>query len=323
MMNFILLILGFILLIFGAGRLIDSASFLARKLNVPDIVIGLTVVALGTSAPELVVNIMASSRGESGLVMGNVIGSNLFNILMILGVTSIIKPLTVKRNTTWLEIPLSLLAALLVLIISSDIFLDKAPVNIITRSEGVILLGLFLIFIVYNLELARKGNEEVAEISTKQQTVLISVLWMLAGLGGLVYGGHLIVEHATSIARQFGISERVIAITIISTGTSLPELATSFVAVKKGKVDMAIGNVVGSGIFNVFLILGASSVVRPIIVSKESLPDIVLNIAANLLLFLFLFFNTKRNLRRPEGIVLLLLYIAYIFYLLFPGKFGF
>ena len=270
MMNFILLILGFILLIFGAGRLIDSASFLARKLNVPDIVIGLTVVALGTSAPELVVNIMASSRGESGLVMGNVIGSNLFNILMILGVTSIIKPLTVKRNTTWLEIPLSLLAALLVLIISSDIFLDKAPVNIITRSEGVILLGLFLIFIVYNLELARKGNEEVAEISTKQQTVFISVLWMLAGLGGLVYGGHLIVEHATSIARQFGISERVIAITIISTGTSLPELATSFVAVKKGKVDMAIGNVVGSGIFNVFLILGASSVVRPTLLDEPS-----------------------------------------------------
>lgn len=323
MFNFVLLFLGFVLLIFGAGKLIDSASFLARKLNVPDIVIGLTVVALGTSAPELVVNIMASSRGESSLVMGNVIGSNLFNILVILGVTSIVKPLTVKRNTTWLEIPLSLLAALMVMVISSDIILDNTNTNIITRSEGIILLGLFLIFLVYNLELARKGNEEVAEVSTKQQSVFVSILWMLAGLAGLVYGGHLIVEHATIIARHFGIPERVIAITIISTGTSLPELAASFVAVRKGKVDMAIGNVVGSGIFNVFLILGASSVVRPVIVVNDSLPDIILNIGANLLLFLFLFFNTKRNLRRPEGIIMILIYIVYIFYLLFPDKFGF
>lgn len=323
MINFILLFLGFVLLIIGAGKLIESSSSLARRMNIPDIVIGLTVVALGTSAPELVVNVMASSKGQSAMVLGNVLGSNIFNILVILGITSIVKPLTVKRNTTWLEIPLSLMAALVVLVIGSDIFLDGSDQNIISRTDGVILLGLFLIFLVYNLELAQRGNEGNIVIEAKEQSVLIAIIWFLAGLAGLVIGGQLIVDNAVSIARSFGISERVIAITIISTGTSLPELAASFVAVKKGKVDMAIGNVVGSGIFNIFLILGTSSVIRPIQVSSEALPDIFLNIVANLLLFTFLFFNTKRNLRRTEGIVFVILYIFYIIYLLYPDKFNF
>lgn len=311
------------LLIVGAGKLIESSSSLARRMNIPDIVIGLTVVALGTSAPELVVNVMASSRDQSAMVLGNVLGSNIFNILMILGITSIVKPLTVKRNTTWLEIPLSLMAALIVLVIGSDIFLDASDQNIISRTDGIILLGLFLIFLVYNLELAQKGNEGNIVIEGKEQSVLIAIIWLIAGLAGLVIGGQLIVDNAVSLARSFGISERVIAITIISTGTSLPELAASFVAVKKGKVDMAIGNVVGSGIFNIFLILGTSSVIRPIKVSAEALPDIFLNIVANLLLFTFLFFNTKRNLRRAEGIVFIILYIFYIIYLLYPDKFNF
>ncbi|HMU44738.1 MAG TPA: calcium/sodium antiporter [Chitinophagaceae bacterium] len=323
MLSFFLLILGFVLLIVGAGKLIESSSSLARRMNIPDIVIGLTVVALGTSAPELVVNVMASSRDQSAMVLGNVLGSNIFNILMILGITSIVKPLTVKRNTTWLEIPLSLMAALIVLVIGSDIFLDASDQNIISRTDGIILLGLFLIFLVYNLELAQKGNEGNIVIEGKEQSVLIAIIWLIAGLAGLVIGGQLIVDNAVSLARSFGISERVIAITIISTGTSLPELAASFVAVKKGKVDMAIGNVVGSGIFNIFLILGTSSVIRPIKVSAEALPDIFLNIVANLLLFTFLFFNTKRNLRRAEGIVFIILYIFYIIYLLYPDKFNF
>lgn len=323
MINFILLLLGFLLLIVGAGKLIESSSSLARRMNIPDIVIGLTVVALGTSAPELVVNVMASSKGQSAMVLGNVLGSNIFNILVILGITSIVKPLIVKRNTTWLEIPLSLMAALIVLVIGSDIFLDASDQNIISRTDGIILLGLFLIFLVYNLELAQKGNEGNIVIEAKEQSVLMATVWFIGGLAGLVIGGQLIVNNVVSLARSFGISERVIAITIISTGTSLPELAASFVAVKKGKVDMAIGNVVGSGIFNIFLILGTSSVIRPIQVSSEALPDIFLNIVANLLLFTFLFFNTKRNLRRVEGIVFIILYIFYIIYLLYPDKFNF
>ncbi len=317
--SILVLLLGFVLLIAGAGKLVDASSSLARRFNIPDIVIGLTIVALGTSSPELVVNIIASARNESAIVMGNVLGSNIFNVLMILGTTAIVGQLTVKRNTTWLEIPLSLLAAVLVMVISSDVFLDNQPVNIVSRSDGIILIGLFLIFLVYNLELTKKGNEDDRLIS-KEQTVVISVLWLLAGLAGLIFGGHLIVDKATILAREFGISERVIAITVISIGTSLPELATSIIAVRKGKVDMAIGNVVGSNIFNIFVILGASAIVRPVVVASEAFPDIIVNIFANVLLLVFLFFNSKRHLGRPEGIILLAIYVVYINWLLFAKQ---
>lgn len=318
--NSLLLLIGFVLLIVGAGKLVEAASSLARKFNIPEIVIGLTIVALGTSSPELVVNLVASSHHESAMVLGNVIGSNIFNVLVILGVTALVKPLTVNRNTTWLEIPLSLMAAVLVLVASSDIFLDNAANNSISRSDGIILIGLFLIFLVYNLELAKKGDQNgVAIVAT--QSSLTSIVWIIAGLGGLIVGGQLIVDNATALARSFGVSERVIAITVVSTGTSLPELATSLLAVKKGKLDMAIGNVVGSSIFNIFLILGASSIVNPIQVAAAAMPDIYLNIIANLLLFTFLFLNTKRCLRRWEGFIFLVLYICYLFFLLFPDKF--
>lgn len=285
--NVLLLLAGFFLLIAGAAKLVDASSSIARRFNIPDIVIGLTIVALGTSSPELVVNMLASSKNESAMVMGNVLGSNIFNVLVILGITSIVKPLTVKRNTTWLEIPLSLLAAILVLVIANDVFLDQQTENIVSRTDGIILLALFLIFIVYNLELARKGNEHESLI-TKKQPLFISIMWLIAGLAGLILGGQLIVDKATMLARAFGVSERIIAITIISIGTSLPELATSLVAVRKGKVDVAIGNVVGSNVFNIFLILGASSIVNPVKVSKAAQPDIYLNILANIFLFAFL-----------------------------------
>lgn len=312
----LLLLSGFLLLVTGADKLIDASSSLARRFNIPDIVIGLTIVALGTSAPELVINIVAAVKNEPAMVMGNVLGSNIFNMLVILGVTSMAGRLTVSRNTTWLEIPLSLMSALLVLVVSCDKFLDHQAENIISRSDGIILLSLFLIFLVYNIELARKGNEK-NEIVIKKQKPLISIFWLLAGLAGLVFGGQLIVDNATILARGLGVSERVIAITVISIGTSLPELATSLVAVRKKKVDMAIGNVVGSGIFNIFLILGVSAVIRPVTISNDVFPDIFVNIFANILLFTFLFFNSKRHLRRQEGIILLTIYISYICWLLF------
>lgn len=318
--NIIILLLGFVLLIAGADKLIDASSSLARRFNIPDIVIGLTIVALGTSAPELVVNIVASSKNESAMVLGNVLGSNIFNVLLILGVTSMAGRLIVKRNTTWLEIPLSFLAALIVLVVSSDMFLDNQPANVVSRTEGIILIGLFLIFLVYNVELAKNGKEE-NELKSKDQRIFISILWLLVGLAALIYGGHLIVEKATLLAKDFGISERVIAITIISVGTSLPELATSLVAVRKGKVDLAIGNVVGSSLFNIFLILGVSAIINPVKVADNSFLDIYLNILANLLLFVFLFFNIKRQLYRVEGFIFLLLYLCYIIFLLFPDKF--
>lgn len=312
MLNILLLLAGFAALIFGADKLVDAASALAKKLGVPNIVIGLTIVAFGTSAPELVVNVFAAANDNTDMVMGNVIGSNLFNVLAILGLCATIYPLTVKRNTTWLEIPLSFLAAVVVLILASDLLLDGAATNVITRSEGLVLLLFFAIFLVYNVVIGLGGNADEEETETKDYTYLKSVLFIVLGLAGLVIGGRLIVTGAVNIAAAFGLSERIIGLTIVSIGTSLPELATSIVAVRKRNVDIAIGNVVGSNIFNIFFILGVSTVVAPVPVNPATFTDIYMNIGTSLLLFIFIFTGRGRQLSRGEGIVFLLLYVAYL-----------
>ncbi len=316
MLNALLLIIGFVLLIFGADKLVDGASALARKYNIPNIVIGLTIVAFGTSAPELVVNVFAAASGNTEMMLGNVLGSNIFNVLAILGIAAVIAPLTVKRNTTWIEIPLAFLAAIVVLVIANDVFLDKNTTNITTRSEGVMLLFFFVIFLVYNLQVAKSGRA-ADDIETKELPMLKSLLFIVFGLTGLVVGGRLIVTSAVEIARLMEISERVIALTIVSIGTSLPELATSVVAVRKGNTDIAIGNVVGSNIFNIFLIFGISTVIAPSIISPSSQIDILVNILAGLLLFVFIFTGKGRKLERWEGILFLLMYVSYLVFLIY------
>jgi cation:H+ antiporter len=311
MVDILLLFAGFIALIFGATKLVDGASSLASRLGVPNIVIGLTIVAFGTSAPELVVNLFASLNNNTEMVLGNILGSNIFNVLGILGISAIIYPLTVKSNTTWLEIPLSLLAAIAVLVVANDVFLDGTASNLISRADGIVLLLFFAIFLVYNITLSIGGTGE-DEVPAKQYTLLMSGLFIALGLAGLVIGGRLIVTSAVSIAQQFGLSERVIALTIVSIGTSLPELATSVVAVRKRNVDIAIGNVVGSNIFNIFFILGISTVVTPITINAGSLTDMVVNILAGVLLFVFIFTGKGRQLARWEGAVFLVLYIGYL-----------
>ncbi|MDT0645271.1 calcium/sodium antiporter [Zunongwangia sp. F260] len=312
--DIVLLIFGFAALIFGATKLVDAASSVAVKMGIPNIVIGLTIVAFGTSAPELVVNLFAAVSGSTEMVLGNVLGSNIFNILGILGIASIIYPLTVKNNTTWLEIPLSLLAAVCVLVIAADVLLDGTPDNIISRSEGIVLLLFFAIFLVYNLTMTKAGGEE-EEMETKDYTTGKAVVFMILGLAGLILGGRLIVDSAVGIAEVIGLSERVIGLTVVSIGTSLPELATSIIAVRKKNVDIAIGNVVGSNIFNIFLILGVSTTVAPLYLKDGAFFDIFVNIAAGLLLFIFIFTGKGRKLERWEGILLLGLYIAYVSYL--------
>ncbi|PKV75144.1 calcium/sodium antiporter [Pontibacter ramchanderi] len=312
MLNILLLLGGFVALIFGADKLVSAASSLAKKLGIPSIVIGLTIVAFGTSAPELVVNVFAAANNNTDIVLGNVIGSNLFNGLAILGVCALIYPLTVKRNTTWLEIPLSFLAAIAVLFVANDVFFDAASANLISRSDGLILLLFFAIFLVYNIVIALGGNEDDEESETKDYTYLQAIFFIALGLGGLILGGRLIVTGAVNIAQAFGLSERIIGLTIVSVGTSLPELATSVVAVRKRNPDIAIGNVVGSNIFNIFFILGVSTVVTPVQVNPASFTDIFMNIGACLLLFIFIFVGKGRQLARWEGGVLLLLYVAYI-----------
>ena len=318
MLDFILLIAGFLLLIYGANLLVDSASSLAKRLNIPGIVIGLTIVAFGTSAPELAVNLFASAQHNSEIVLGNVIGSNIFNVLVILGISSLFYPIGVKTNTTWIEIPLSFLAALVVLMTASDSILNHDTVNQISRTEGITYLLFFIIFLVYNRQMMKTGHYE-ENVPVKNYSVLKSVLLIITGLAMLLAGGKLIVKNAVDIARMIGISERIISITILSIGTSLPELATSVAAARKRNVDIAIGNIVGSNIFNIFLILGLSATISPVTVPAGSFTDILVNLLAGLLLFVFIFTGKGRKIERWEGSIFLLLYLSYlIFIIVYP-----
>ncbi len=316
MVNLIILAVGFAALVYGANLLVDGAASLAKRFNIPNIVIGLTIVAFGTSAPELVVNVFASLKGESGITLGNVIGSNIFNVLFILGVTAIIRPLRVTSGTTWIEVPLALLAALAVLLLAFDNMGDKDAQTIISRNDGLVLLLFFTIFLVYNAMASKKGGIQ-EEVQVRQLSSLLITVFIVGGLVLLVAGGKAIVYSAVDIARMLGISERVIGLTIVSIGTSLPELATSVAAARKGNVDIAIGNVVGSNIFNIFFILGISATISSVPVSLLSLTDLWVNIGAGLLLFIFIFTGKGRQLDRWEGISFLVIYIAYITFLLF------
>lgn len=315
LVEILLLLVGFVALIFGANALVDAASSLAARWGVPSIVIGLTIVAFGTSAPELVVNVFAATTGSTDMVLGNVLGSNIFNVLGILGISALIYPLTVKSSTTWIEIPLSLLAAICVFVVASDVVLDGATTNLISRSEGIVLLLFFLIFLVYNLVVAKSGGAD-EEMETKDYTVGKAILFIILGLAGLIIGGRLIVTSAVSIAEVIGLSERVIGLTVVSIGTSLPELATSIIAVRKKNVDIAIGNVVGSNIFNIFLILGISGTIVPLGINPDSFFDIVINIITGLLLFIFVFTGKGRRIERWEGFVFVACYVAYVTYLI-------
>jgi cation:H+ antiporter len=310
------LIGGFVALIIGADKLVEGASSLAAKLGVSDIVIGLTIVAFGTSAPELVVNVYAALNKSTDMILGNVVGSNLFNTLAILGICSLIYPLKVKKSTTWLEIPLALLAALAVLITANDLLLDGTP-NYISRTDGYLLMLFFAIFLVYNIIIARKGKTKEAEVPIEPMPYWKAGLFVLLGMAGLVVGGKLIVSSAVAIAQAFALSERIIGLTIVSIGTSLPELATSLAAVRKRNVDIAIGNVVGSNIFNIFWILGLSTIIYPVKVNPAANIDIVLNIVASFLLFIFIFTGRGRQLERWEGAILVAMYVAYTSYLVY------
>lgn len=315
MLNFLLLLVGFVALVYGADKLVDGASALAKKYNVPNIVIGLTIVAFGTSAPELVVNLFASLNHNSDLALGNIVGSNIFNIMGILGISALIYPLSVKTNTTWLEIPLALLSAIVMLVLANDVIIDGAESSLISRIDGLVLLSLFTIFMVYNFTMMLKGGED-EQVEALNISKIKSTLYIIGGLVLLVVGGRLIVNSAVNIAQVLGVTPRVIGLTIISIGTSLPELATSIIAARKKNPDIAIGNVVGSNIFNAFFILGTSATIYPVTTQPGSNIDLTLNIVASLLLFLFIFTGRRHILDRWEGVVFLVGYVAYVVWLI-------
>jgi len=313
---FILVFVGFVLVIKGADLLVDGACALARKLSVSDLMIGLTVVAFGTSLPELAVNVFASLKGSTGIAIGNILGSNIANILLILGISGMIYPLTVTKGTVWKEIPLSLLAAVLLGILANDRLIDNADRSALTRTDGLVLLSLFVIFIYYTLGIAKRIEGSESLFPVKERSIKKTSIMIAAGLLALILGGKFVVDGAVELATALGISQSTIGLTIVAVGTSLPELATSAVAAYKKNPEIAVGNIVGSNIFNIFFILGISPLIRPLPFGSQSNVDIGVLILASVLLFLFMFTGKKRKLDRWEAALFLAIYTAYICFII-------
>ena len=325
-MNILLLIGGLILILLGANGLTNGAASVAKRFHIPPIVIGLTIVAFGTSAPELTVSVSSALKGSADIAIGNVVGSNIFNTLMIVGCTALFAPIVITRNTLRKEIPLCILSSIVLLICANDVFLDKAPENILNRVDGLLLLCFFVIFMGYTFAIASKPvtMEQQAEHPVIEEETEIkslpwwqSILYIIGGLAALIYGGQLFVDGATGIARNLGVSESIIGLTLVAGGTSLPELATSIVAALKKNPEIAIGNVIGSNLFNIFFVLGCSASITPLHLSGITNFDLFTLVGSGILLWLFGLFFAKRTITRIEGGVMILCYVAYTVVLIY------
>lgn len=314
-MAYLLLIIGLVILIIGANVLVLGASSIAKKFNIPNLVIGLTVVSFGTSFPELIINILAGVNGQGDLAIGNVVGSNTINILLVIGVSALIKPIAVQSNTVKFEIPFSLLAMFVLLVLANDVLIDGENLSVLSRIDGLMFLTFFVIFMYYTFIVSKHGAEDDGHY-VKERANWKSILLLLAGIVALYFGGVLIVDNATIIATNLGLSQAVIGILVVALGTSLPELATSAVAAYKGNADMAIGNIVGSNIFNVFFVLGISASIQPIAFSPALNTDILFALFASILLFIFIFTRKGRQIDRVEATIFLVLYGTYVVWLL-------
>ena len=316
MLNTLLLIGGLALILVGANTLTDGAAAVAKKFQISDLVIGLTIVAFGTSAPELVISVMAALGGSADMAIGNVVGSNVFNVLMIIGVTAMVLPIKVGEGTLSKEIPLVILSSFVLAFCANDILLDGGSANVISRIDGLILLCFFLIFMRYTFAIARNGGEEAEGEKIKEMPIWKSALFIVGGLAGLVYGGQLFVDGASGIALALGVSESTIGLTIVAGGTSLPELATSVTAALKKNSGMAIGNVIGSNLFNIFFVLGCSATISPLPMGGINNIDMLVLIGSALLFWLVGWFFKKRTITRVEGALLVIGYIAYTAFLI-------
>lgn len=311
----ILLVIGFAILIKSADFLVDGASSIAKRLNVSDLIIGLTIVAFGTSLPELIVSVYASYIGNTGIAIGNILGSNIANILLILGISAIIYPMVIKSNTVLKEIPFSLFAVIILGFLANDILFENVSVSVLSRIDGLILLCFFAVYMYYIYEISKKNKSESDE-NVKIMTKFKSISFILLGIIGLFLGGKILVDNAVFIAKSFGLSDALIGLTIIAIGTSLPELITSVVSAYKKNSDIAIGNIIGSNIFNIFWILGLSATISPLTFDLQSLADVIILIFVTLLLFVFMFAGKKNVLSKQEGIIFILLYFLYLIYLI-------
>lgn len=314
-LNILFLIGGLILILIGANCLTDGAASVAKRWGISDLVIGLTIVAFGTSTPELVVSTMSATSGNSGIAIGNVVGSNIFNILMIVGVVAMVRPIKVQKSIMTNEIPLVVLSSLALLFMAGDVLFDGGAQNMVSRIDGVLLLLFFAIFMRYIFSMAKNGSED-SDSEVKQMSVWKSVVFIIGGLCGLIFGGQLFVDGASGIARSLGASDALIGLTIVACGTSLPELATSVVAAIKGNSGIAIGNVIGSNLFNAFFILGLSATICPLSLGGITIIDMLTMLGASVLFWVFGWFFKERTITRIEGAIMVLAYIAYTTYLL-------
>lgn len=320
-LNFVFLVGGLVLILVGANALTDGASALAKRWGVSDLVIGLTVVAFGTSAPELAISVLSSIEGNAGIAVGNVVGSNIFNILLIIGVVALCRPMKVERSILANDIPLVLLSSVALLVIGCSAALGVVGAPEISRVDGLLLLLFFLVFLHYTFSRARRravsvtdpgSPEERAGAEIKPMKLWKSLLWVGGGLAMLIFGGNIFVDGASGLAAAFGVSEDIIGLTIVAAGTSLPELATSVTAARKGNTGIALGNVIGSCIFNVFMVAGVAAVVRPLPFGEIGSVDLLTLTGASVLFWLFGYFFGKRTITRAEGALMTTCYLGYM-----------
>ena len=318
-MTLVLMIVGLALLLIGANYLTEGASAIAKRFGISEFVIGLTIVAVGTSAPEFVVSLISTFNGTTDVAIGNILGSNLFNALMILGVTALIRPIRIEHNTLSRDIPFGLLAAVVLAISGLDAWLNGG-IGIITRSEGMLMICFLIVFMVYSFITAKRDESPTEaptiEAPTKKHPIWLEIVMIAGGLAGLIYGGDLFLEYAVIFARDMGMSEAVIAVTLMAGGTSMPELITCVIAASKNKGQMALGNVIGSNISNVFLILGTCATVSPLQLGNILPIDLIILVGASLIIAVSAFTFRRNELDRAEGVIFVLMYIAYVVYLL-------
>lgn len=314
LINILLLVFGFVILIKGADWFVDGASAVAGNFKISKMLIGLTIVAFGTSAPEFAVSVKSLISGSGDIVLGNVVGSNIFNILLITGLSACIHTLTVKNNTVRKELPITMMMSALLVVLLSDSIFDKNLTNMFSRGDGITLILFFLVFIYYLISMMRNKTEDEVEenIMKLPKAVFLTIL----GIAGIVLGSNFVVDSASYIATALGVSERMIGLTIIAMGTSLPELVTSVIATKKGEYDIAIGNVVGSNIFNIGMVIGLPVALFGTIPNvKYNVVDLVMMLVSAILLFIFSYNDNK--LKRNEGIIFLIMFVAYYSYVIF------
>ena len=315
-MDILLLIVGLGLILAGANFLTDGSAAVAQRLRVPEFIIGLTIVAVGTSTPELVVSVLSAIAGKSAVAIGNIVGSNIFNVFVILGICALIRPLPLTRSTIRRDIPIGMVVSLLLFVLASDALLHLGPTDRLGRGDGILMLILYVALMWYTIRAAGRTEETPAEGAKAPMAAWLAAVMIVGGLAGLIFGGELFLDSATALARRLGISESVIAITLVAGGTSLPELASSVVSLIKGKADMALGNVIGSNIANILLILGLSDTINPLTMGGITTTDLAVVILTSLLLFLTAFTFRRKAVDRWEGVIFLVIYALYIWQLI-------